>query len=361
MVPPSSSLLRDRDFLIRLGVTLAVLAVYRLGCWIPLPGVEPEVLMPGFSPAMMSAAMERISVLSLGVTPLLSVLLVIELAMIVWPPLRAWTARSSSNTSSLDGWIVLATLAFAAFQANGIAVAMESIKALVPTPGLLFRAGIIATLVAGTAILVWMAALVTRRGLGSGVLLLLAAPVLMALPSLFATQFVAEGLVSELDIVCAAFILALCIAGLVAAGLAQPSLVGNGQLFWPPLLAYTAPAWLLLIPLVLGDREAFEALVEAFKIGQPVRVLLLPLLTLVFYFWRARSLAAAGETTPAGYTVWVAPALIAAVVAAAELVMTLLPAPLGLDGRSVAILVACALSLLTAVRPIQKSPAEGGP
>jgi preprotein translocase subunit SecY len=361
MITPMADLAmasRNPELLQRLGVTLAAVVLYRIGCWIPLPGIDISTLLGyGNDLGSFNTNIERISIMALGVVPLLSMLTLVELAMLIAPPFRAWAQREP-NAANLDGWIVVGALAIAAFQANGVAVALEGIDTLAPSPGLAFRAGIIGAFVAATAFLIWLAAVVTRHGLGSGFLLLLAVPLVIAIPSMLATQAVAWGPASELSIPLTLAFLAAATAGLVVAGMRRPSLAGNGQLLWPALLAYGLAGW-LLVPLMFAFApETFAALVETVKIGQPARVVLMPALTLAFYFWRARSLAIAGEPQPAGD--WVTPLILALIVATSEFLLSMLPLPLIFDGRGIIIIVCFALGLVGTVQALWRPSLERG-
>lgn len=329
----------------RIGVVLAVLAIYRLGCWIPLPGVDATALVSVFETR---AAIERVSVMGLGVTPWLSVLLLAEFAMIAAPGLRRWSS-STDNEASCRGWILLGTLAMAGFQANGIAVALEQIGTLVAHPGLMFRAVVVASLVGATGLLIWLASLVTRYGLGSGFLLLLAAPHIIDLPGLLAAQSLAWGSSSEVSIPLTLALFVAAAAALITAAGSLPDGDRAGQLLWPPLLAYTAAAWGPVLIVALVARDQLALVPEALKPGTPIRLALLPALTLVFYYLRARSLDRSGGTSAAGPR-WIAPVLLAAVVAVCEGMLMFLPAPLVLDGRSVVIIVVFALSFVSIAR-----------
>ncbi|MDQ8697140.1 hypothetical protein [Hyphomicrobium sp. LHD-15] len=345
-MPQKFDLSFDQGSLARRGaITLAALLAYCVGSWIVLPGIDASALIGPASPSGLASKIGRLSILALGIVPMLSALVLVEIAQMACPPLRRWAGATASNGRSLDGWVIVLTLAIAGYQANGVAVALEGIGALVPTPGLAFRAGVIGTLVAGSAFVVWLTSLVTRHGLGSGFLLLLAAPLLMALPSLLPSQILAWGDESQLTIplTLAAFLAAASAVVAAARISAQPD--GKGQLLWPVLIAYTLAPWLLVPLLPQFSSEAFLNALEAMKPGQPWRVAILPALTLVFYFLRARSLAQASSTPDEGVR-WLPALLVAFAVVVSELIMVWLPAPLALDGRNVVVLVLFALAII---------------
>lgn len=336
----------------RIAVTLAALAIFRIGSWIPLPGIDVSALSATFGVGSHDAVIGRVSVMALGVNAWFSTLLLAELAMIALPPLRRW-ASDDKNATSFQGWIVLGTLALAGFQANGIAVALEDLDKLVAAPGLAFRFGIIATLVSATAFLIWLASLVSRHGLGSGFLLFLAAPFCMDIPGMLAAQAAAWGPGAEVSIPLTIALFVAAAAALVFAAGGQFAPAAMSQLLWPPLLAYAVAAWIPLLVMLLIAPDQISAAVDALKPGAPIRIVLIPALTAAFYFWRLRSLSAAGE--PRAEAAEQKPSraggvVLAAVIGVFEGLLAFLPAPLAFDGQSVVILVVFALSLFSTIR-----------
>lgn len=342
------------DLLRRAAVTLAALAVYRLGSWIPLPGIDAAGLAAGLGLGSPTEAIARVSVMALGVTPWLSVLLLVELAMIAAPRLRRWAA-ADANRINLDGWIVLGTLAIAAFQANNIAVILEEISALVPAPGLGFRAGVVASMVAATALLIWIGGLVTRFGLGSGFLLLLAAPPLTELAETLMAAVRAGGTADPLALPLTLALLAAAAAALAAIARNAPRLVTNGQLLWPPIMAYWVGAWLVVITVFSVAPQYFTAVAEMLKPGEPLTIVLFATLTFALFMGRARSLAIANGTSTEEAR-WSEALVLAGLVAAFETLPTVLSTPPALDGRSALIVVVFALSLLASVRSPGSEP-----
>jgi preprotein translocase subunit SecY len=338
-----NAVLRRPDFLRRLGVTLAVVAIYRIGCWIPLPGLDIPTLVAVFDTGSTRQAIERVSVMGLGVSPWLSMLILAEVTMIALPALRRW---SLAKRASFDGWIILGTLALAALQANGIAVALEQAGTLVAGPGLAFRAGIIATLVCATALLMWLASLVSRFGLGSGFLLLLAVPHVIDLTGTLAAQTFAWDDASKFTIPLTVAVFAATAAALISTAERRAPRAAIGQILWPPVLAYTAATWVPFLIVLAVAPELLEAMTEALKPGAPIRIALLPVLTFTFFLARARSIKIARGTTEADPR-WIQPLVLAAVVAFYEGMLVFVPTPLSLDARSVIIIVAFVLSLST--------------
>lgn len=158
----------------RILVTILVICFYRLGSQIPVPGLDLNILNLSTADAssLSIAARERFSIFALGLIPILSAMILGEFVKLVVPRLRAMLAASETTRTTYNRAILLAGLAFAAFQSYGVASALEvfdlSGNRLVPEPGSLFRLALMATLVAATALLMWLADIVTRFGLGSG-------------------------------------------------------------------------------------------------------------------------------------------------------------------------------------------------
>lgn len=240
---------RNSELVRRIGVTLAVLALYRIASWVPLPGVDISSLL---SPeAVHTTAVPRVSMVALGVVPMLSALILIEMAMIAFPRLRAWAGEHAERRAEIDGWALVLALAIAGFQANGVAVALEEIHVLVAEPGLVFRAGVIASLVGGSAFLLWLGSLITRHGIGNGLWVLVAVPYANSFTEALVAQHALWGPASLVSIVLSVGFLGLC-AGVLAALLkSSPARAQTEELPWAPILGFAAANWVLIVPLLV--------------------------------------------------------------------------------------------------------------
>jgi preprotein translocase subunit SecY len=183
-VEPSEDLSRpgwpSQELLRRLAVTVAILVVYRLGCHIPMPGIEAgtmHTLLRGTPQAI-----ERLSMFALGIMPLVSALIVAEIAKMIAPALRRWEDASARNRATFKRYVVGGALILAWIQARQLAVALSTMPNLVTDPGPMFELTYMVTQVAGAALAIWLADQITRNGLGSGVWLLLIAGWLSTLP-----------------------------------------------------------------------------------------------------------------------------------------------------------------------------------
>lgn len=241
-----AALSRNPELLRRIGVTLAVLLVYRIGCWVPLPGVEVGHLM-GTVPH--EGTLGRVSIMALGIVPLLSALVLAEVAMIAFPKFRSW-AVDAGNRAQLDSWAIWGALVLATFQANGIAFALEDIPSLVSTPGVGFRTGVVVSLVGATAIVVWLASIITRHGIGSGFWIFVALPYAMSFAEALLVQASLWGPASFLTIAISIGSLALCTAALAALARTAPPLAKPDELAWAPILGFAGANWLLVAVLL---------------------------------------------------------------------------------------------------------------
>lgn len=243
-----AALSRHPDLLRRVGITLAALAVYRLGLLLPLPGIDVNAL--AIQAGGSAAALSRLSVMALGVMPLLSALIIAEAAMIVWPSLRVW-AGTPPGAGRFRHAVVAGALLLAALQASGIAVALEGVAGGVPQPGLAFRGGVMVSLVGATAVVVWLASWITRAGIGNGFWVLLAMTHIDALTSdvLGQIPLLAQGVVSGSVVLATLAVwlgsIALATAVLAALVKATPRLSDPHELVWAPLLGSALASWLL--------------------------------------------------------------------------------------------------------------------
>lgn len=170
----------------RITFTLGALLVYRIGAYIPVPGIDPAVwerLFRGQSSGVLSIfpgndAVRRLSIFALDIFPYISAAVVFQLLLLFS------RARADSGPRRTGYRYVLGlTVTFAALQASGIALGLERISGLVLEPGWLFRISTVVSLIGGTFFLVWLSGLITARGIGNGLSLLLFAGIAAELPA----------------------------------------------------------------------------------------------------------------------------------------------------------------------------------
>jgi preprotein translocase subunit SecY len=159
------------EFWRRIAFTLAALFVWRLGQFIPVPGLHTQTLP-------LNGAMARVSILALSLAAYVQAAILLQLVAIVWPRLRALRDAGERGRTILVRWTRILTAVLTALQGIAIAGALERIPGAVPEPGPLFVLTTAATLVAGVLFLTWLADQITAHGIGNGIALLLIASIL---------------------------------------------------------------------------------------------------------------------------------------------------------------------------------------
>ncbi|MBJ6979697.1 MULTISPECIES: preprotein translocase subunit SecY [unclassified Luteimonas] len=182
----------------RLLFVLGALIVYRIGCYIPVPGVNPDAMLrlmeqtEGTIVDMFNmfsgGALERFSLFALNVIPYISASIIIQLLVQIVPSLKAIQKEGESGRRRITQWSRIGAIPLAIFQAAGIATMLQS-QGVAYAPGLGFVLTAIVALTAGTMFLVWLGEQVTERGVGNGVSLIIFAGIVAGLPSAVITTF----------------------------------------------------------------------------------------------------------------------------------------------------------------------------
>ncbi len=182
----------------RILFVLGALIVYRVGTYIPVPGINPGALAEMFSGTQSSiiglfnmfsgGALERFSVFALGIMPYISASIIIQLMTAVVPQLEQLKKEGEAGRRKITQYTRRLTVLLAAFQALGIAVALESQSVAGGVPvvieaGIGFKVLTMVTLVAGTMFLVWLGEQITERGIGNGISIIIFAGIVAGLPS----------------------------------------------------------------------------------------------------------------------------------------------------------------------------------
>jgi len=187
----------------RLLFVLGALLVYRIGTHIPVPGIDPVALSLLFEQQRGSildmfnmfsgGALERFSVLALGIMPYISASIIVQLLTKVHPKLEQLSKEGASGRRKISQYTRYGTLVLATFQAFGIATMLESQQTggmqLVIDPGLQFRIATAITLVTGTMFLMWLGEQVTERGIGNGISLIIFAGIIARMPNAVSNTF----------------------------------------------------------------------------------------------------------------------------------------------------------------------------
>ncbi|TMJ61522.1 MAG: preprotein translocase subunit SecY [Alphaproteobacteria bacterium] len=185
----------------RIWFTLGALVIYRLGTYIPIPGIDPGILQDVFSrnaggilgmfDMFSGGALGRMTIFALNIMPYISASIIIQLLTAVSPTLEALKKEGESGRKKLNQYTRLGTVLLAAVQSYGIAVGLEGMHAgtqsAVIDPGLFFRLVTVVTLVCGTVFLMWLGEQITARGVGNGISLIIMAGIVANLPHALAS------------------------------------------------------------------------------------------------------------------------------------------------------------------------------
>ena len=196
MATPKTSMNKYGDLKRRLMFLLGALIVYRIGTFIPVPGIDPLVLdqlfksqqggILGMFNMFSGGALSRFSVFALGIMPYISASIIVQLMTTVSPQLEALKKEGESGRRKITQYTRYGTLVLALFQAIGIAIALESQAGLVIDPGMAFRLTTVVTLTSGTLFLMWLGEQITERGLGNGISIIIFAGIAAGLPQAIA-------------------------------------------------------------------------------------------------------------------------------------------------------------------------------
>ncbi|HEY1299610.1 MAG TPA: preprotein translocase subunit SecY [Stellaceae bacterium] len=185
----------------RIWFTLGALLIYRLGTYIPIPGIDPSLLQDIFSrnaggilgmfDMFSGGALGRMTIFALAIMPYISSSIIIQLLTAVSPTLEALKKEGESGRKKLNQYTRYGTVLLAAVQAYGIAVGLEGMHAGAETavlnPGLMFRLVTVVSLVGGTVFLMWLGEQITARGVGNGISLIIFAGIVANLPHALAS------------------------------------------------------------------------------------------------------------------------------------------------------------------------------
>ena len=176
----------------RLFFLLGALVVYRIGTFIPVPGIDPQALARFFEQqsgtilAMFNmfsgGALSRLSIFALGVMPYISASIIVQMAGMVIPQLSQLRKEGESGRRKLTQYTRFGTVGLALVQSIGAAVALQNQSVVInPGPNFVFTAAI--TLVTGTMFLMWLGEQITERGLGNGISMIILASIISGLPA----------------------------------------------------------------------------------------------------------------------------------------------------------------------------------
>jgi len=178
----------------RLLFLAGALVVYRIGAFIPVPGVDPDALAQFFEQqegtilSMMNmfsgGALERLSIFALGIMPYISASIIMQLGGVVVPTLSQLRKEGESGRRQIVKYTRYFTVILATFQSIAMSVALQG-QGVVIDPGPLFVMTAAITLTTGTVFLMWLGEQITERGIGNGISMIILASILAGLPSAF--------------------------------------------------------------------------------------------------------------------------------------------------------------------------------
>ena len=184
---------KAEDLKKRIWFTLGALLIYRLGTYIPVPGIDPAQLaqfvqqtqgsLAGMLNMLAGGALGRMAIFALNIMPYISASIIIQLMTTVSPHLEQLKKEGEQGRKQINQYTRYGTVVLATLQAYGIAVGLEGSGNIVTDPGLFFRATTVITLVGGTVFLMWLGEQITARGIGNGISLIIFAGIVAELPA----------------------------------------------------------------------------------------------------------------------------------------------------------------------------------
>lgn len=185
----------------RILFALGLLIVYRIGTFIPVPGIDTLALrefveaastgLGGMLNMFTGGAIGRMGVFALGIMPYISASIIVQLLVAMVPQLEQIKKEGAQGRKKINQYTRYGTVFLATFQAYGLAVSLE-VGGLAVDPGWFFRISCVVTLVGGTMFLMWLGEQITARGIGNGISLIIFAGIIAEIPSALA-QFFSQG------------------------------------------------------------------------------------------------------------------------------------------------------------------------
>jgi preprotein translocase subunit SecY len=185
----------------RLWFTLFALIIYRLGTYIPIPGVDPAILEDVFQRTsggildmfnmLSGGALQRMTIFALNIMPYISASIIMQLMTTVSPKLEQLKKEGEAGRKKINQYTRYGTVLLSVLQGYGIAVGLEgmsgSVGSAVIDPGFVFRFTTVVTLTGGTVFLMWLGEQITARGVGNGISLIIFSGIVAQLPSAMAS------------------------------------------------------------------------------------------------------------------------------------------------------------------------------
>src|ERR1051326_580416 len=187
-----SALAKDDELKKRIWFTVGALLVYRLGTYIPLPGIDPTAWeaifrtqaggILGMFNMFAGGGIHRMAIFALNIMPYISASIIIQLMTTVSPTLEQLKKEGEQGRKVINQYTRYLTVFLAAFQSYGIALGLEGAGSVVSEPGMFFRISPAITLTGGTMFLMWLGGQITARGIGNGLSLIIFAGIAARVP-----------------------------------------------------------------------------------------------------------------------------------------------------------------------------------
>ena len=194
-----SSSQQTNDLRNRILFTLLILAIYRLGTFVPLPGIDPQqlqTLMEGNQKGLLGmfnvfagGAISRMAIFALGIMPYISSSIIVQLLTGVSDYFKNLKSQGEIGRRKITQITRYGTVLLATVQGYGLAVGLESSANLVINPGMFFKISTVTTIVAGTVFLMWLGEQITQRGIGNGISLIIFSGIVAEIPRALVTTF----------------------------------------------------------------------------------------------------------------------------------------------------------------------------
>jgi len=221
-----SALAKAEELKKRIWFTLGALLVYRLGTYIPLPGIDPSAWdqifrtqaggILGMFNMFSGGGIHRMAIFALNIMPYISASIILQLMTTVSPTLEQLKKEGEQGRKTINQYTRYLTVVLAAFQAYGISIGLEGAGSVVSDPGWFFRISTVITLSGGTIFLMWLGEQVTSRGIGNGISLIILAGIVAELPSAIAgtLELGRQGALST-GIILAVLVMAVAVIGFI--------------------------------------------------------------------------------------------------------------------------------------------------
>ena len=293
--------------------TFGLLAVYRIGCIIPSPGVDPRALLEfmqaaqgtflGFVNTFTGGSLERIAIFALGIMPYITASIILQLLTVVWPYLEKLSKEGELGRKKITQYTRYGTVVVSVIQSLGIAFFLERTTTpggapLVLNPGIGFKLMTIITLTTGCAFVMWLGEQISERGIGNGISLIIFAGIVVGLPRAVAATLegIRGGTLSLLKVIVLVVFMVAVVAFIVFMERAQRRIpvqyakrvvgrrVYGGQNTYLPLRVNTAgvipvifASSVIMIPATIGSmwqHPWVQRVVDFISWGQPIYYLL---------------------------------------------------------------------------------------